>query len=450
MAEALDTQVAVTPAGQALHAATPAYRRYVMIVLLVICALNFLDRGVINILAEPIKKEFGLHDWQLGMLTGLYFAAFYSILSLPLARFADRGNRAKLISACLAVWSLFTAACGFAQTYLQLAICRLLVGVGEAGGSPTAQSLITDYTPKEKRASAIAFYTIGIPIGSLLGLALGGLVLDRFGWRTAFIVTGLPGVAIALLTAVTLKEPRNIAPVPAPIPAPPLREALAEIFSKRSFVLMTLGGSMVSFTNYAQGAWLPSYFFRNHSAELATLAHGIGPHLGPAGFLGPTLGLVSGLGGIVGTLGGGWLTDWAAKRSYGAYVTVQVVFAGLRLPLFALAMLAPTVPLVLLALGAQSLCTGMAGAPAYAAIQGLVQPRVRATAAAIFMLGLNLIGLGFGPVTAGALSDLFVAQGQTDGVALKWAMLIVTEVALIIGIALIASSRRSLDADTVS
>jgi MFS family permease len=438
---------AEAPAEPAIQPSSTAYRRYVMALLLGTCALNFLDRSVINILAEPIKREFHLRDWELGMLTGFYFAAFYSVLSIPLARLADRGSRARVITACLAVWSLFTAASGLARSYLQLAACRLLIGVGEAGGSPTAQSLISDYVPREKRASAIALYTIGIPIGSLLGLALGGLVLDRYGWRTAFIWAGAPGLALSVLCALTLKEPRRQSEAER---APALGPALREIFSKRAFILMTLGGSLVSFVNYAQGAFLPSYFFRNHGPELQVLAHGLGEGLGPAAFLGPAMGLVSGTAGIIGTLTGGWLTDWAARRNPGAYVGVQVIALALRLPLFALAMAAPSVPLTLAALGAQSICTGVAGAPAYAAIQGLVQPRVRVTAAAIFLLGLNLIGLGLGPVAAGALSDLFASHGAGAGPALRWALLGVTEVVLVAAMLLIGASGRTFVRDTVS
>jgi MFS family permease len=449
--------VGAVSAGAAEHAVTPGYRRYVMGLLLVICALNFLDRGVINILAEPIKKEFGLKDWQLGMLTGFYFAAFYSVLSIPIARLADKGDRARIISVCLAAWSLFTVGCGLARTYVQLAVCRLLIGIGEAGGSPTSQALITDYTPKDKRASAIAVYTIGIPIGSLLGLALGGLVLDQYGWRTAFIVAGAPGLLIAAIAALTLKEPRKspgALPRAAAADAPAWPEALREILSKRSFILMTLGGALVSFANYAQGAWLPAFFFRTHGAQLADVAHHLsaatGWRLGAAGVFGPTWGVISGVAGIVGTLTGGWLTDRAARRDYGAYVTVQVVFTLLRLPLFLAAMLAPGVGWALALLGCQSLCTGMAGAPAYASIQGLVQPRVRATASAIFMLGLNLIGLGLGPVTVGAVSDLLHSHGFGGPDGLRWAMLGICEAVLVGATFLIAASGRSFRTDTVS
>ena len=435
-------------------ASSKVYLRYVMVTLLVICTLNFLDRQIMNILAEPIKHEFRLSDRQLGMLTGFYFALFYSVLSIPLARMADRGNRSWLIAGSLAIWSLFTAACGVSKTYLQLAVFRLFVGVGEAGGSPTAQSLITDYHPRHERASAIAFYTVGIPIGSLLGLVLGGLVLDRFGWRTAFLLAGLPGLVIAVLVLLTIREPRQgHALAASPPAAPKLSVALAEILSKPSFILMTLGGSLVTFVNYGQSAFLPSFFFRNHAVGLAALAASLdartGAHLGAAGVLGVAFGLISGVGGIVGTLGGGWLTDRQARRRLVAYVDIQVIFTLARIPLFWAGLLAPT-PLVAMSLiGLQGVCMGIAGAPAYAAIQGLVQPRVRATAAAIFLLGLNLFGLGLGPLGVGALSDALAVHGYGAAVGLKLS-LGALQLVLLGAAALIAFARPYFAKDTVS
>jgi MFS family permease len=447
-------------AGRASEAGLPAlsrgYRRYVMVLLMIGCTLNFLDRGVINILAEPIKTELHLKNWQLGMLTGFYFALFYSVLSIPIGRWADKGSRSQVIAVCIGAWSLMTVACGFARSYLQLAIFRLLLGVGEAGGSPTSQALIADYTPRNRRTGAIAFYTLGIPLGSLIGLAFGGIVLDHYGWRVAFIVAGAPGLLVAAVAALTLREPK-VAADGQPIPArnaPDLWPALKEILSKRSFVLLTLGGALVSFANYANSAWTPSFFFRDHAPELAGLAHAAGDRLGlklgPASFLGPAMGLAAGIAGVIGILAGGWLTDLWARKSINAYVWVQVVFTLLRLPFQALVMMAPGVPLAIGALFIQAIFTGVAGAPAYASIQGLVQPRVRATAAAIFLLGLNLIGLGGGPVLVGAATDMLAALGFGEGEGLRWALLVAGETTLVAAAILIAAAARSFKRDTVS
>jgi len=239
---------AVAPAEESVAPESPpdaiplvsdGYRRYALTLLLVIYTLNFLDRQVVNILAEPIKKDLGLHDWQLGMMTGLAFALFYTVLGLPIARLgiarlAERANRAWIISGAIAAWSGFTLLCGFAQNFPQLILARIGVGVGEAGCTPPAHSLITDYVPRDRRASAIAFYSIGTPLGSLLGMAMGGVVADAWGWRAAFLVAGAPGLLMAALALLTLKEPRKAAIKGAPHAGPGVGEALQEIAGKKT------------------------------------------------------------------------------------------------------------------------------------------------------------------------------------------------------------------------
>ncbi|MFO0020008.1 MAG: MFS transporter, partial [Alphaproteobacteria bacterium] len=184
-----------------------AYTRYAMLLLLAIYTINFLDRSIINILAEPIKNELKLADWQLGLMSGLAFALFYTVLGIPLAQLAERRNRPIIIGTSVAVWSGFTALSGATTNFVQLVLCRIGVGVGEAGCTPPAHSLIADYVPKEKRASALAFYSMGTPLGGLLGLVMGGLIADAYGWRVAFLVAGVPGLLFALLCFLTLREP---------------------------------------------------------------------------------------------------------------------------------------------------------------------------------------------------------------------------------------------------
>ena len=183
---------------------SPGYTRYAMFLLLGIYIVNFLDRAVVNILAEPIKNDLGLADWQLGLMSGLAFAIFYTVLGIPIARLAERKNRPIIIGTAVAVWSGFTALSGMAQNFAQLVLFRIGVGVGEAGCTPPAHSLIADYVPKEKRASALAFYSMGTPLGGLLGLVMGGLIADAYGWRVAFFVAGAPGILFALLCWFTL------------------------------------------------------------------------------------------------------------------------------------------------------------------------------------------------------------------------------------------------------
>lgn len=235
------------------------YRRYALWVLLVIYTLNFLDRQVVNILAEPIKQELGLSDWQLGMMTGLAFAVFYTVLGIPIARLAERGDRPRIIAASVLAWSAFTMLCGLAQNVWQLIAARIGVGVGEAGCTPPAHSLITDYVPKEKRASAIAFYSIGTPLGTLAGMAMGGLVADAYGWRAAFMVAGAPGVIFAVIAALTLVEPRkSLAADLAARAAKPIgfSEALRVLRGKKTFWLVSLAAAIKAFISYGQAPFI--------------------------------------------------------------------------------------------------------------------------------------------------------------------------------------------------
>jgi MFS family permease len=206
-----NVETAVAPAAAPappVRVLSTGYRAYALGLLLLIYILNFVDRSVINILAEPIKNDLGLLDWHIGLMSGLAFAVFYTFLGLPIAQLAEKYNRPLIISIALGVWSAFTALSGFAQNFTQLVLARIGVGIGEAGCTPPAHSLISDYVPRERRASALAFYSMGIPLGGLVGMAVGGMVADAYGWRAAFLVCGLPGVIVALIAATTLVETR--------------------------------------------------------------------------------------------------------------------------------------------------------------------------------------------------------------------------------------------------
>ncbi|MFN5822834.1 MAG: spinster family MFS transporter, partial [Sphingomonadales bacterium] len=239
---------ATAPAGTGPDKST---LRITLWVLLVVYIFNFLDRQIVNILAEPIKRDLGLSDTQIGLMTGIAFAAFYTFLGIPIARYADKPttNRVRLISVALVIWSGMTALCGMAQNFVQLLLARIGVGVGEAGCTPAAHSLIADLAPPEKRASAISFYSLGIPIGSLLGMLIGGLVADAYGWRTAFLVAGLPGILLAVIVLVVLRDPRFSAQMQAATPKPAIstQEALKEILKSRAFVLMAIAGAAAAF-----------------------------------------------------------------------------------------------------------------------------------------------------------------------------------------------------------
>lgn len=416
----------MTAQPTAMAPVAPGYRRYALTVLLVIYTLNFLDRQIVAILAEPIKHDLQLADWQLGILTGLAFALFYTVLGIPIARIAEVGHRPRIVAGATAAWSVFTIACGHAHSFLALSLCRVGVGIGEAGCTPPAHSLITDYTPKDKRASALAFYSLGTPLGGLLGLALGGLIADAYGWRAAFVAAGAPGLVMALIAWTTLREPRrqlgsDLAAVKAA--RPHFRVAMAEIRGKRTFWLIAFGAAIKAFIGYGAAAFLAPFFFRNHAAELTAIAADFG--LGLTGFLGVALGLVLGLTGALGTWIGGQLADKYGARDLRAYVGIPAISTLLGIPLYIAALLADSAVLALILFAFPPVLNTVWYGPGYAAVQGLVQPHTRASATAVLLFIINLIGLGLGPLAVGVVSDVIsgpMGFGAAEGV--RWSLMI--------------------------
>ena len=268
---------------------SPAYQRFVLIMLTIVYAFNFVDRQILVILQEPIKAEMGLSDTQLGLLSGFTFAVVYVTAGIPIAYWADRGNRRNIVSLALAVWSGMTAISGFAQSYTQLLLARLGVGLGEAGGSPPAHSMISDYFPPEQRASALSFYSSGIYIGIIFGFLFGGLIADAFGWRTAFLVVGIPGVLFAIVLRLTVMEPMRGRgdSLDSAAEKPTFRETLAFLKGLRSFWYLALGCAFTAFTSYGNGNFFPSFLIRNHGMSLSEV--------------GMVLALVSGICGAIGT-----------------------------------------------------------------------------------------------------------------------------------------------------
>ncbi|WP_419252002.1 spinster family MFS transporter [Caulobacter sp. ErkDOM-YI] len=434
-----------------INPVSAGYRRYALWVLLIIYTLNFLDRQVVNILAEPIKAELGLADWQLGMMTGLAFAIFYTVLGIPIARLAETKNRPMIIGISVAVWSGFTVLCGFSQNFWQLILARIGVGVGEAGCTPPAHSLISDYVPREKRASAIAFYSIGTPLGTLAGMAMGGLVADAYGWRVAFMVAGAPGIIFALIAAFTLVEPRR--QLAADIAARAasqisFKAALAVLGTKKTFWLVALAASIKAFIGYGHAPFTASFFFRNHTAELAELAAMFG--LKSAGFLGLALGLIGGTAGVIGAWLGGVLADRLGAKDLRAYVIVPAIASLIAIPFYILAINLPTAVPALLMLTIPTLLGTLWYGPVYATAQSIVNPAMRATAAAVLLLIINLIGLGLGPLGVGALSDFFagpMGMGAAEGV--RWALIVSTLMGLG-AFALFWQARKTIREDMVA
>ncbi len=378
--------------------------------LLTVYILNFLDRQIVTILAEPIKRDLGLSDTQLGLMTGLAFALFYAILGIPIARYADRphANRVGLISVSLFLWSGMTAVCGLAQNFGQLLLARVGVGVGEAGCTPAAHSLIADAVPPERRAGAIAFYGMGIPIGSLLGMVIGGLLADYVGWRSAFLVVGLPGLLLAAFVWFALRDPRRAGLVTT-VKAPPTLSAgaaLREVFASRAFVLLAIASGLVAFLGYGKTAWSAIFFIRSF---------GLTP-----GETGLTLGIVAGLSSLFGTWAGGWLADRFARTNKRHMLTAPAIGMVIAAPILFLAYNATSWQMALALLVVPTIFNSMYYGPAYAAVQGLVRKEARAVATATLVFAQNLIGLGLGPLIFGMMSDAFQPLAGAESV--RWVL----------------------------
>lgn len=411
----------------AIPLVSDAYRRYALLLLMLVYTVNFLDRQIVTILAEPIKNDLHIADWQIGLMTGFAFAVFYTVLGLPIARLAESFNRVWIIGASLTVWSGFTLACGAAGNFVQLVLCRIGVGIGEAGCTPTAHSLISDYTPKEKRASALAFFSIGTPLGGLLGLAMGGVIADAWGWRTAFLVAGLPGLLFALIVFLTMREPRNALPPEARAQHAPgkghFKATLQYLSSKPTFWFVAFAAAIKAFIGYGHAPFTASFFFRNHGEEVASLAAMFG--LKSAGFLGTALGLMGGAAGVISSWLGGFIADQAAKRDLRAYMSVPAIASLLSPCAFVFAMLVDSAVAALFILLIPGLLGSLWYGPVYATAQGLVPIQMRATTASIMLFIINMVGLGLGPLAVGVLSDILagpMGMGSAEGV--RWALII--------------------------
>ena len=302
--------------------AQTAYRYYVLMILTLVYAVNLLDRNLLIILQEPIKEEFGLSDTQLGLMTGIAFAIFYTLCGIPIARWADNGNRRSIISIAVGLWSFMTVLCGLASNYYQLLLARIGVGVGEAGGSPPSHSIISDAFSPERRATALSIYSTGIYIGVLCGFLLGGWLAENLGWRVAFIFVGAPGLLLALIVRVTVKEParvlrKNDDPVDK---GASFSETIKILWKQRAFRHLALAIGLQGFVAAATLSWLPPHFLRSFEVSI--------------GELGMHLAFGSGAGGIAGAVVSGWISDKLALRSQAWYLLVPALATVINIPLF--------------------------------------------------------------------------------------------------------------------
>jgi MFS family permease len=376
----------------------------VLAVLLVAYIFNFIDRQIIGVLAVPIKAELALSDRQLGLMGGIAFALFYSGLAVPIAWLADRRSRVNIIAVSVALWSAFTAVCGLAQNFWQLFLARMGVGIGEAGGVAPSYALISDFYPKERRARALALFSLGIPIGSALGIFFGGWIASNLDWRSAFVIVGLAGLPAALAVKLAIREPVrggfDSADGSAGEPAPPFAQVAARLARTPSFWLLSFGAASGSIIGYGLIFWLPSFFSRSFGLALIELSWFYG-----------SIVLV---GGVAGIWLGGWIGDRTGPANPGAYALVPAVCFLAAAPCYAFALFAPSLVLawILFAIG-QMLALAWLG-PVIAAVQHIVPPNMRATASASFLFINNLIGIGFGIFFLGFMSDAMATRHGED------------------------------------
>lgn len=422
------TEAGVQKSPGARAETSPAYRAWVLFILVVVYAFNFIDRQIVGILAVPIKAELSLTDTQLSLMGGLAFALFYTFLGIPIAWLADRKSRVWIMTAALAMWSAMTAACGLAQNFVQLFAARLGVGVGEAGGVAPAYSLIADYFPPEKRARALSIYSFGIPIGSALGVLLGGVLTSILDWRAAFIIVGLSGLAIAPVFRLTMREPVRGGLDGAGLRTEPARisEVVRLIARKPSFWGLSFGAASSSMMGYGLIFWLPSFLVRSFGEDLPGFFSWMPAFLLPAN-PGPVLyasyfyATILLLGGVVGIWLGGSLADRYGQKQKAAYAFVPAVAFIATIPFYVAGVLSTSLPLTfVLFLFPTALSLVWLG-PIITAFQHLVPPNMRATASAIFLFINNLIGIGLGNLVIGALSDGLAARFGDE--SLRYAIL---------------------------
>ncbi len=394
-----------------------SYRRYVLFTLMTVYAFNFIDRQLLVILQESIKKELMLSDTQLGLLTGLTFAMFYVTLGIPIARFADTSNRKNIIAVSLTLWSALTAFTGFATNFIQLVLARIGVGIGEAGCSPQSHAIISDYYPLEKRATALSIYSMGIYIGIFIGFLGGGILNQYYGWRIAFFAMGTPGVLLAILLYFTVKEPLRGASDTHQIKndTQSFGQVIQFIFSKRSFIYLSLGSGFITFVTYGLGNWLASFFSRYHGMSSQSI--------------GITNALIIGIGGALGTFLGGYLGDHFGKVSKKWYLWIPAIAGIISLPFSLTAIFSQQKELIFLCFTLATILNAIYLAPAIAMAHHLVPPHMRALTSSVLFFALNLIGLGGGPLVVGILSDSFAHL--VGALSLQYALACIVFVGLI-------------------
>jgi len=393
-----------------------AARRYTLVVLTVVYVFNFVDRQILAILLPSIRDEFLVNDTVLGFLAGTAFAIFYATLGVPIALLADRWNRRNLIAIALTIWSGMTALSGMVANIWQLSLARVGVGIGEAGCSPPAHSMISDLYPPEQRSTAMGFYTLGISTGIMLAYLAGGWVVQNIGWRAAFFIVGVPGLLLAVVVRFTLTEPTRGASESRHDSGvyPPVLTVFRFLLARRSFIHMAVAAGLSAFVGYAVISFFPSFLDRSFDMDRATI--------------GKWLGLILGIAGGVGFFGGGFLADHfgRSKRRNALWLiaAMMLVTGAFDVAVF----LAPSAAWTLMIFIVPAATSNIYLAPVLAQTQSLVGLRMRGVASALMLLILNMIGLGLGPLAVGYISDLLAPRFADE--SMRYSLLIICAVLL--------------------
>jgi len=389
------------------------YRTYVLLSLTAVYIINFLDRILISVIGRPIIDEFGLSNFQFGLLTGFGFALFYTTLGIPIARLSDRYSRVRIIGFCAILWSIATILCGYTVGFTTLLLARLAVGIGEAGCTAPSNSLISDYYKPIERPAALGIFAGGVMIGSVLAQLTGGYVLQFFSWREAFIYVGAPGVIFGLLILFTVKEaPRGYSDPPGtPIKEQPsLKEAFAEVFAKKTFWLVALASSLATFAGYSLLSFMPLFIQYTYS---------IGPAETAIQFM-----AVFGVAGAIGTWLGGFSTQYLLKRTLLAPIIVPAIACLIVVPLMVVGFSTVNLNVMFWTFLISGVFQTVFLGPMFSVTQSVVNLRVRATSIGILLFIINLIGYGVGPPLIGLLADFFtnsylVTASATDVLTAK-------------------------------
>ncbi|MGH0033880.1 MAG: spinster family MFS transporter [Myxococcota bacterium] len=382
----------------------PGYPYFVLGVLFLVSVFNFVDRQLVSVLLQPIKDEFQVSDAWMGALTGFAFMIVHSVVGIPLARWADRGDRRLILTLGLTVWSALTVASGLVRQFGTLLFARMGVGIGEAAGTPTAHSMISDYFPPERRATALAVYAMGVYVGIMFGYIAAGWLGQNLGWRLTFMVVGAPGLLIALLMYWAVDEP----PRTTTVESHPLREVVSYLVGKPAYVILLAAASFHAAAAYCIAQWAPTFLLRVHHMSLIEV--------------GLSLGLVTGVSGAAGTLVGGMVSDRLARANRAGYAWTTAFAALGSLPFAIGFVLSDDAYLALAWFAPMTFLTGMYIGPLYAMNQGLARPRMRATAVAAHLFVVSILGGGVGPWVVGLLNDAFQAEYGDAGIrqSLVW------------------------------